>query len=127
MLLKGQKIRLKSPLDALENGIAMIHQELNLMPFMTVAENIWIRRKPKNRFGFVDHGEMNRKTAALFKRLNIAMDPEIQVRDLSVANRQMVEIAKALSRNARVLIMDEPSAVLTSHEVQVLFLSLIHI
>ena len=52
-----------SPLDALENGIAMIHQELNLMPFMTVAENIWIRREPKNRFGFVDHGEMHRKTA----------------------------------------------------------------
>ena len=78
--LRGQPIRLKSPLDALENGIAMIHQELNLMPFMTVAENIWIRREPKNRFGFVDHGEMRDMTAELFERLNIDIDPEIQVR-----------------------------------------------
>ena len=121
VLLKGQKIRLQSPLDALENGIAMIHQELNLMPFMTVAENIWIRREPKNRFGFVDHGEMNRKTAALFKRLNIAMDPETQVRDLSVANRQMVEIAKAVSYESDVLIMDEPTSALTEREVEHLF------
>ncbi len=67
--LKGLPIRLKSPLDALENGIAMIHQELNLMPFMTVAENIWIRREPKNGFGFVDHGKMYDMTADLFKRL----------------------------------------------------------
>jgi inositol transport system ATP-binding protein len=121
VLLKGQKIRLDSPLDALENGIAMIHQELNLMPFMTVAENIWIRREPKNRFGFVDHGEMRRKTADLFKRLNIAMDPETQVRDLSVANRQMVEIAKAVSYESDVLIMDEPTSALTEREVEHLF------
>ena len=119
--LKGQKIRLGSPLDALENGIAMIHQELNLMPFMTVSENIWIRREPKNRFGFVDHAEMNRKTAALFKRLNIAMDPETEVRDLSVANRQMVEIAKAVSYESDVLIMDEPTSALTEREVEHLF------
>ena len=121
VLLKGQKIRLQSPLDALENGIAMIHQELNLMPFMTVAENIWIRREPKTRFGFVDHGEMNRKTAELFKRLNIAMDPETQVRDLSVANRQMVEIAKAVSYESDVLIIDEPTSALTEREVAHLF------
>jgi len=104
--LKGVEIRLKSPLDALENGIAMIHQELNLMPFMTVAENIWIRREPKNRFGFVDHAEMSRKTEELFRRLNISIDPEIQVSELSVASRQMVEIAKAVSYDSDVLIMD---------------------
>jgi inositol transport system ATP-binding protein len=74
--LKGAAIRLKSPLDALENGIAMIHQELNLMPYMTVAENIWIRREPLNRLGFVDHGELNRRTAELFARLNIDIEPE---------------------------------------------------
>ena len=121
VLLKGQKIRLQSPLDALENGIAMIHQELNLMPFMTVAENIWIRREPKNRFGFVDHAEMRRLTADLFTRLNIAIDPETQVRDLSVANRQMVEIAKAVSYESDVLIMDEPTSALTEREVAHLF------
>ncbi len=76
--LKGVEIQLKSPLDALENGIAMIHQELNLMPFMTVAENIWIRREPKNKFGFVDHAAMFRQTDELFQRLNIDIDPEIR-------------------------------------------------
>ncbi len=119
--LKGADIRLKSPLDALENGIAMIHQELNLMPFMTVAENIWIRREPKNRFGFVDHGEMRRITARLFDRLKIKLDPEIEVRHLSVANRQMVEIAKAVSYEFDVLIMDEPTSALTEREVAHLF------
>lgn len=119
--LKGAEIRLKSPLDALENGIAMIHQELNLMPFMTVAENIWIRREPKNRFGFVDHREMNRITARLFDRLKIKIDPEIEVRHLSVANRQMVEIAKAVSYESDVLIMDEPTSALTEREVAHLF------
>ncbi len=118
---KGVDIQLKSPLDALENGIAMIHQELNLMSFMTVAENIWIRREPLTRFGFVDHGEMNRKTAALFKRLNIALDPQAEVRDLSIANRQMVEIAKAVSYESDVLIMDEPTSALTEREVAHLF------
>ena len=119
--LKGQDIRLVSPLDALENGIAMIHQELNLMPSMTVAENIWIRREPLTRFGFVDHGEMNRLTAELFKRLNIALDPQSEVRDLSIANRQMVEIAKAVSYQSDVLIMDEPTSALTEREVAHLF------
>ncbi|NKL98093.1 sugar ABC transporter ATP-binding protein [Rhizobium leguminosarum] len=119
--LKGIEIRLKSPLDALENGIAMIHQELNLMPFMTVAENIWIRREPKNRLGFIDHGVMHRMTEELFTRLNISIDPDIEVRHLSVANRQMVEIAKAVSYNSDVLIMDEPTSALTEREVEHLF------
>jgi inositol transport system ATP-binding protein len=119
--LRGSDIRLASPLDALQNGIAMIHQELNLMPYMTVAENIWIRREPKTRIGFVDHGELRRKTAALFQKLNINIDPEVEVRDLSVANRQMVEIAKAVSYESDVLIMDEPTSALTEREVQHLF------
>ena len=119
--LRGKDIRLTSPLDALENGIAMIHQELNLMPFMTVAENIWIRREPKNALGFVDHAALRRKTAALFEKLNIRIDPEIEVRDLSVANRQMVEIAKAVSYESDVLIMDEPTSALTEREVSHLF------
>ena len=119
--LRGEEIRLASPLDALENGIAMIHQELNLMSFMTVAENIWIRREPKNALGFIDHAEMRRKTAKLFEQLNIKIDPGIEVRDLSVANRQMVEIAKAISYESDVLIMDEPTSALTEREVEHLF------
>ena len=119
--LKGQEIRLVSPLDALENGIAMIHQELNLMPFMTVAENIWIRREPKNRLGLVDHGELRRKTAELFQALKINIDPEIEVRELTVASRQIVEIAKAVSYRSDILIMDEPTSALTETEVAHLF------
>jgi inositol transport system ATP-binding protein len=119
--MKGQEIRLESPLDALENGIAMIHQELNLMNYMTVAENIWIRREPLNRLGLVNHAEMNRKTAELLERLNIPIDPTVEVRDLSVANRQMVEIAKAISYESDVLIMDEPTSALTEREVEHLF------
>jgi ribose transport system ATP-binding protein/inositol transport system ATP-binding protein len=119
--LRGEEIRLKGPLDALENGIAMIHQELNLMAPMTVAENIWIRREPTGRFGLVDHAKMHRMTADLFRRLNIDLDPDVQVGTLSVANRQMVEIAKAVSYESDVLIMDEPTSALTEREVDHLF------
>jgi len=119
--IKGQEIRLASPLDALQYGIAMIHQELNLMTYMTVAENIWIRREPLNGFGLVRHQEMRRRTRELFDRLDIAIDPEAEVRDLSVANRQMVEIAKAVSYDSDILIMDEPTSALTEKEVGHLF------
>ena len=119
--LKGQEIKLTSPLDALQYGIAMIHQELNLMNFMTVAENIWIRREPLSSLGFVRHDEMRKRTKALFERLDIPLDPEAEVRDLSVANRQMVEIAKAVSYDSDILIMDEPTSALTEREVEHLF------
>ena len=121
VVLRGQPIRLKSPLDALENGIAMIHQELNLMPSMTVAENIWIRREPLNRLGLVDHRQLNRQTEELFARLNLDIDPEVLISTLSVASRQMVEIAKAVSYESDVLIMDEPTSALTETEVSHLF------
>lgn len=119
--IKGQPVKLKSPIDALSRGIAMIHQELNLMPHMTVAENVWITREPKNRFGFVDHGELRRRTEDLFSRLNIQIDPLAEIQTLSVASRQMVEIAKAVSYNSDVLIMDEPTSALTETEVAHLF------
>ncbi len=121
ILLNGQPITLKSPIDALGQGIAMIHQELNLMPHMTVAENVWITREPKTRLGFVDHHELKRKTQELFQRLNIDIDPLTEVQELSVASRQMVEIAKAVSWNSDVLIMDEPTSALTEKEVAHLF------
>ena len=118
--LKGNRIRIETPLDALEAGIAMIHQELNLMPYMTVAENIWIRREPL-RFGFVDHRELNRRTRELFARLAIDIDPASEVRDHSVATRQIIEIAKAVSYESDILIMDEPTSALTDREVDHLF------
>ena len=121
VLIKGRPMQLRGPIDALNNGIAMIHQELNLMPYMTVAENIWIGREPHNRIGLVDHREMARTTQALFESLEVDIDPEIEVRHLSIASRQMVEIAKAISYDPDVLIMDEPTSVLTEHEVGHLF------
>ncbi|WP_105386550.1 sugar ABC transporter ATP-binding protein [Neorhizobium alkalisoli] len=119
--LRGIPTVLKSPLDALEQGIAMIHQELQLMNWMTVAENIWIRREPKNSFGLIDHSKMVTMTEELFARLNIVLDPRAQVSELTVAQKQMVEIARAVSYESSVLIMDEPTSALTDREVEHLF------
>ncbi len=119
--LRGVPTVLKSPLDALEQGIAMIHQELQLLNWMTVAENIWIRREPKNRFGLIDHSRMATMTEELFARLNIVLDPRVQVSELTVAQKQMVEIARAVSYESSVLIMDEPTSALTDREVEHLF------
>lgn len=119
--LRGEVVTLENPLKAQESGIAMIHQELLLMNPMTVAENIWIRREPVNRFGLIDHAKMHAMTVDLFNRLNIHLDPEAEISSLSVANRQMVEIAKAVSFNSDVLIMDEPTSAITETEVAHLF------
>jgi inositol transport system ATP-binding protein len=119
--LRGEPVKLKSPLDALEQGIAMIHQELQLMNWMTIAENIWIRREPRNRFGLIDHGKMADMTRELFLRLNLTLDPETQVSELTVAQKQMVEIARAVSYESSILIMDEPTSALTEREVEHLF------
>lgn len=119
--LQGEPVQLLAPIDALSRGIAMIHQELNLMSSMTVAENIWIGREPRNRLGFVDHDVMNQRTADLLKTLDIDLDPIIEVSHLSIANSQMVEIAKAVSYRSRILIMDEPTSALTEREAHHLF------
>ena len=119
--LRGRTLRLVSPRDALQHGIAMIHQELNLMPTMTVAENVWIGREPLVGLGFVDHRELAGRTTELFRRLGIETDPAARVGELSVAERQMIEIAKALSGDADLLIMDEPTSALTPKETQHLF------
>ncbi|CAN7694847.1 sugar ABC transporter ATP-binding protein [Rhizobium sp. LjRoot30] len=121
MRLRGEEIRLKSPRDALEQGIAMIHQELALMTSMTVAENIWIRREPKNAIGLIDHARMVANTRELFNQLKIKINPVAEVSTLTVAQRQMVEIAKAVSYESSVLIMDEPTSALTESEVEHLF------
>jgi inositol transport system ATP-binding protein len=105
----------------LRGRAAMIHQELHLIPSMTVAENIWIGREPLTRFGFVDDRELARRTGALLAGLGIEVDAGTYVADLSIAERQMVEIARALSHDADVLIMDEPTSALSEREVEQLF------
>src|SRR5207248_10127698 len=99
----------------------MIHQELNLMPCMSVAENIWIRREPINALGLISHRELKRSTGALLERLRIDIDPEAEVRTLPVAARQMVEIARALSYESQLLIMDEPTSALGERDAEHLF------
>ncbi|WP_285424466.1 sugar ABC transporter ATP-binding protein [Pseudomonas sp. efr-133-TYG-103a] len=121
IFLRGKPVVFDTPLTALQSGIAMIHQELNLMPHMTIAENIWIGREQLNGLHMVDHRAMHRCTAQLLERLRINLDPEEQVGNLSIAERQMVEIAKAVSYDSDVLIMDEPTSAITEKEVAHLF------
>ncbi|MGO9802767.1 MAG: sugar ABC transporter ATP-binding protein [Steroidobacteraceae bacterium] len=119
--LEGRPLRLDSPRQALASGIAMIHQELNLMPSMSVAENIWIGREPLTALGLIRHGELRARTRALLARLHIDLDPDAELRTLSIAHRQMVEIARALSHAPKLLIMDEPTSALSEREAQQLF------
>ncbi|HFS8170021.1 sugar ABC transporter ATP-binding protein [Klebsiella pneumoniae] len=118
--VKGEPVEFTDTMDALRSGISMIHQELNLVPHMTVEENIWLGREPM-KYGFVDHGQLTRQTQALLDKLNIRLTADRLVGDLSIAAQQMVEIAKAVSWNADIVIMDEPTSALTEGEVAHLF------
>jgi ribose transport system ATP-binding protein len=122
ILFKGAPVDIPSPRAAQKLGISIIHQELNLMPHLTVAQNIFIGREPRRWLRFLlDEKAINDNARALLARLRLAIDPEARVSDLTVAKQQMVEIAKALSYNAEVLIMDEPTAALTGAEIDDLF------
>jgi inositol transport system ATP-binding protein len=119
--LAGRRVRFDSPRAALAHGISMIHQELNLMPSMSVAENVWIGREPLNALRMVKHRELNRRTRTLLEGLDIDIDPAIEVGALPIALRQMVEIARALSYESRLVIMDEPTSSLTERDAERLF------
>ncbi|MDQ1214347.1 sugar ABC transporter ATP-binding protein [Pantoea anthophila] len=118
--IKGEPVQFHDTMDALRSGISMIHQELNLVPYMTVAENIWLGREPM-KFGFVDHARLNQVTQELLNRLNIRLKADRMVGELSIASQQMVEIARAVSWDSDVVIMDEPTSALTETEVAHLF------
>ncbi|WP_336644447.1 sugar ABC transporter ATP-binding protein [Microbacterium sp. USHLN186] len=120
IIFEGEPVELTSPLQAQQLGITIIHQELNMMPDLTVAQNIYIGREPKAG-PFLSERALNRRTEELLQRLEIKLDPRRKVGELTVAEQQMVEIAKALSFNAKVLIMDEPTSALTDTEVETLF------
>lgn len=120
--IDGQAVEIASPRAAQALGIGIIHQELNLMGHLSVAQNIFIGREPLGRLGlFVDTEKMARDTQAIFDRLNLNLEPHTLVCDLTVARQQMVEIAKALSFDSRVLILDEPTAALNNAEIDDLF------
>lgn len=119
VLVDGEEVEIDSPLQAQQLGISIIHQEMNLMPHLTVAQNIWIGREPAT-WGVLSEAVLNRRTQKFLEEAGIAVDPKETVANLSVAKQQMVEIAKALSYDARVLIMDEPTSALTDKEVETL-------
>lgn len=122
IFFKGQEVSISNPGAAQHLGISMIHQELNLMPHLTVAQNIFIGREPRRAVKFLlDDKAINAKAQQLFDMMRLKLDPSARVADLNVARQQMVEIAKALSFNAAVLIMDEPTAALTDAEIDELF------
>ncbi|MEV4449457.1 sugar ABC transporter ATP-binding protein [Streptomyces mirabilis] len=120
VLVDGEEVRIHGAQDSERLGIATIYQEFNLVPDLTVAENIFLGRQPR-RYGLIDRKRMEAEAAELLERVGVNVSPRARVRELGIARLQMVEIAKALSLNARVLIMDEPTAVLTSEEVEKLF------
>ncbi|MFN8472595.1 MAG: sugar ABC transporter ATP-binding protein [Anaerolineae bacterium] len=121
IIYKGQEVNITRPREAQDLGISMIHQELNLMQHLTVAQNIYIGREPRTARFMLDERAMNAKAQDLIKMMNLDLDPRVKVADLTVAKQQMVEIAKALSFNSDVLIMDEPTAPLTDVEIEDLF------
>ena len=120
IVYKGQEVRFTSSLEAERAGIAIIHQELNLVPHLSVAENIYLAREPR-RGPFVDRHRLREAAKRCLDRLGVDISPDAPVRGLSVAQCQMVEIAKALSLDAEVLIMDEPTSSLTESETSLLF------
>ncbi|MFN7027030.1 MAG: sugar ABC transporter ATP-binding protein, partial [Pseudorhizobium sp.] len=120
IIYKGRESRFASPLESEAAGIAIIHQELNLVPQLSVAENIYLAREPRRGF-LVDRKKLRRDAKRCLDRLGVNIDPDTLVRTLSVAQCQMVEIAKALSLDAEVLIMDEPTSSLTEQETSLLF------
>ena len=122
ILYKGKDVEIHNPRAAQHLGISMIHQELNLMPHLTVAQNMFIGREPRQSIKFMlDDKAINAQAEQVFAMMRLNLDPRVKVADLSVAKQQMVEIAKALSFNAEVLIMDEPTAALTDSEIDELF------
>lgn len=120
IFFKGQEVNFTSSKEALENGVSMVHQELNLVLQRTVMDNMWLGRYPTKGW-FVDHHKMYDDTKRIFDELDIDIDPRVKVGTLSVSQMQMIEIAKAFSYDAKIVIMDEPTSSLTEKEVNHLF------
>lgn len=118
--IDGQEVNVESPTEAQHLGIAMIHQELSSVREMSVAENIFLGREPV-KHGFIDYRQMYRQTEELLGNLNIDLNPRAKMGHLRVADQQLVEIAKAVSKNARILVMDEPTSSITDREVENLY------
>jgi len=120
MFLEGRPVDFRTPEDAQAEGVVAVYQEVNLLTFRTVAENIYLGREPR-RFGLIDWKRMNADADALLKRLGLEIDPRAPLGSLNIALRQMVAIARGVSFDAKVVVLDEPTSSLTEHEVQILY------
>jgi methyl-galactoside transport system ATP-binding protein/inositol transport system ATP-binding protein len=121
VIFDGKSMGPYSPAAALQMGISMIHQELNPVLFRPIMENVWLGREPRNRFGLVDHKKMYAMTQEVLKEIDLEEDPKTFMSSLTVAKMQMIEIAKAVSYNSKLIIMDEPTSALTDKEIKQLF------
>ncbi|MEN3324742.1 sugar ABC transporter ATP-binding protein [Mariniflexile soesokkakense] len=121
LLLNNEEVNFSTPKDAMQKGIAIIHQELNLIPYLSITENIFLGRELHNAFGILDSKQMNKKTKELLTRLDCNLNPKTLVSELRVGEQQLIEIAKALLEEAKLVIMDEPTSAISDTEVESLF------
>ena len=119
--IRGEKVEIESPIKAGELGISMIFQELNYMPEMSIEESLFVGRWPKTGYGRIDWKTIRERTLQLLKQEGLSFDPETKLKDLSISNLQMLEILKAISRDADIIIMDEPTSSITNKEIEILF------
>ncbi|MEO8470589.1 MAG: sugar ABC transporter ATP-binding protein [Chryseolinea sp.] len=119
--INDQIVSLQSPQEAFEHGISIVHQHLSLVESLSIAENIFANQQPTNRFGFIQYKLLRQKTKVLLDQLDIQLDPTTTLSELSYAEKQMVEIAKALSKNPELFILDEPTASISAKETKILF------
>lgn len=124
ILIDGKPVQINSVLDARENGISIIHQELVLVPQLTVAENIFLGREPRHKAGIVDYAKMNGETQRMLDQFGLLLKPQDEVGYLTIAQQQMVEVVKAISFSAKIIVMDEPTSSLSDTEVESLFESI---
>jgi ABC-type sugar transport system ATPase subunit len=121
LLINGLPVALTTPLQARNQGIAVVHQEKSLVDSLSIAENIFAGQQPVNKYGFIDFRELHRQTDRLLKKLQLSLSPDTIVSRLSPSQKQLVEIAKALSQDPSILLLDEPTAAITEKETQLLF------
>lgn len=120
LYINGSNVKISNPIDAQKHGIAVIYQEQALVECLTVADNIFLGRIPNNR-GVINNKRLTNQAVSAMQHVGASFDPSAEIRELTVAQRQFVEIAKAISMDAKIIVMDEPTAVLTLHETEILF------
>ena len=121
VLIDNNPISNLTPQNAKEYGIGMIFQEMSLVQSLTVAQNIYLGNEPKTKLGFIDDSLIIKKSETIFKSMGININPKEKLNNLTTGQQQLTEIAKALSQNAKILILDEPTSALTTSEVKILF------